>query len=165
GAAAFLAIFGFFFAPPASPRVLGGLTHMSSGGRLLLLLLIATVALAALELFRENPSTRPFFIVLGLGSSFPVLGRHIAVGAHFSLSGAGFSMVWIIFMAIVVLSGTMVYLAPSGTMPRASQPQQPQPSQTAGGQPQNPASQPWDQHNQPGAPQQFGGYQPPQPPG
>ena len=165
GAAAFLAIFGFFFAPSASPRVLGGLTHMSSGGWFLMLLLIATVALAALELFLENPWTRYFFIVLGLGSSFAILGRYMVVGAFFSLSGAGFSMVWIIFMAIVVLAGTMVYLAPSGTMPRASQPQQPQPSQTAGGQPQNPASQPWDQHNQPGAPQQFGGYQPPQPPG
>src|SRR5699024_5627701 len=40
GAAAFLAIFGFFFAPSASPRVLGGLTHMSSGGWFLMLLLI-----------------------------------------------------------------------------------------------------------------------------
>src|SRR5699024_341692 len=116
GAAAFLAIFGFFFAPSASPRVLGGLTHMSSGGWVLMLLLIATVALAALELFLENPWTRYFFIVLCLGSSFAILGRYMVVVAFFSLSGAGFSMVLIIFMAIVVLAGTMVYLAPSGTM-------------------------------------------------
>ena len=166
GAAAFLAIFGFFFAPSASPRVLGGLTHLSSGGWFLMLLLIATVALAAVELFLENPWTRYFFIVLGLGSSFAILGRYMVVGAFFSLSGAGFSMVWIIFMAVVVLAGTMVYLAPSGTTASAGQPpRQPQPHQSAGGQPQNPADQPWAQHNQPGAPQQFGGYQPPQHPG
>jgi len=166
GAAAFLAIFGFFFAPSASPRVLGGLTHMSSGGWFLMLLLIATVALAALELFLENPWTRYFFIVLGIGASFAILGRYMVVGTFFSLSGAGFSMVWIIFMAIVVLAGTMVYLAPATTMARAGQPpRQPQPYQPAGGQPQNPTSQPWAQHNQPGAPQQFGGYQPPQHPG
>src|SRR5699024_11151462 len=45
GAAAFLAIFGFFFAPSPSPRVLFGLTPRSSGGSLCMLLLIATVAL------------------------------------------------------------------------------------------------------------------------
>lgn len=160
GAAAFLAIFGFFFAPSASPRVLGGLTHMSSGGWFLMILLIATVVLAALELFLENPWTRYFFIVLGIGSAFAILGRYMVVGAFFSLSGAGFSMVWIIFMAIVVLAGTMVYLAPSNTTGRTTQaPRQPQPYQAAGG-------QPWAGPNQQGAPQQpFGGYQPPQHPG
>src|SRR5699024_12167287 len=49
GAAAFLAIFGFFFAPSASHRVLGGLAVMSSGGGFLVLLLVYICAFAEMQ--------------------------------------------------------------------------------------------------------------------
>lgn len=192
-AAAFLSLFGFFFNPSQTNTPLPALSHFSSGGWVLLLLVIATLAVSVVELLIGNRWTRYAFIVLGIGTAFALIGRYMTLGGFLTLYNTGFSLVWIMFMAFVMLAGTMVFLAPSGTTTQSPQsPQQPQQFQSApsqpgaqynqfdqsnqyGGRGQQPGQYPQGgygpqpgnspQSGQPGGSQQFGGYYPPQNPG
>lgn len=147
GGAAFLALFGFFFSPAASPTSMASPTHFGSGGWLLLILLIATVAVSVIDLIAPSRWTRYFFTVLGIGTAFALLGRYMTIAGLLTGYGVGFSLVWLIFMAIVLLAGTMVYLAPDMA---SSAPQQ-----------QSYHASP----NQPGGSHPFGGNYPPHTPG
>ncbi|WP_022870022.1 variant leucine-rich repeat-containing protein [Yaniella halotolerans] len=180
GGAAFLALFGFFFNPSVAPTSVLGVSHFSSGGWFLMLLLIATVAMSVIDLLMPNRWTRYAFVALGIGTAFALIGRYMTIMGILDGYRIGFSLVWVIFMAMVLLAGTMVYFAPgsSQAQPRPQQPQQP-PQQFQ----QNQQFQQYQQNppfNQPGGypqsgqfpqggygqePQQFGGYQPPQQPG
>jgi len=175
GGAAFLALFGFFFSPSVAPSSVLGVSHFSSGGWLLMLLLIGTVAMSVIELLMPNRWTRYAFVALGIGTAFALIGRYMTVVGFLAGYRVGFSLVWLIFMALVLLAGTMVYFAPDGsTSPSSPQQKHQQPQQFQQHQPQN------SQFNQPGSypqsgqfpqggygqqPQQFGGYQPPHQPG
>lgn len=173
GGAAFLALFGFFFSPSVAPSSVLGVSHFSSGGWLLMLLLIGTVAMSIIELLMPNRWTRYAFVALGIGTAFALIGRYMTIVGFLAGYRVGFSLVWLIFMALILLAGTMVYFAPdSATSPSSPQQKRQQPQQFQ--QQQN------SQFNQPGAypqseqfpqggygqqPQQFGGYQPPHQPG
>lgn len=177
--AAFLALFGYFFSPASTATPLAGISHFNAGGWLLMVLLIATLAISVVDLLIPNRWTQYFFVVLGIGTAFALIGRYMTVAGMLSVYGAGFSLVWLIFMAILILAGTMVYLAPEiSTAPSPRGPQQHQPSYRAG--PNQPGGQPgqfgeYGQQpgqpsqggygQQPGQSQQFGGYYPPQQPG
>lgn len=167
GGAAFLALFGFFFSPAASPTSMASPTHFGSGGWLLLILLIATVAVSVIDLIAPSRWTRYFFTVLGIGTAFALLGRYMTIAGLLTGYGVGFSLVWLIFMAIVLLAGTMVYLAPDMA---SSAPQQ----QSYHASPNQPGPQ-FPQHGgfgrypqqpgQPGGSHPFGGNYPPHTPG
>lgn len=173
GGAAFLALFGFFFSPSVAPSSVLGVSHFSSGGWLLMLLLIGTVAMSVIELLMPNRWTRYAFVALGIGTAFALIGRYMTIVGFLAGYRIGFSLVWLIFMALILLAGTMVYFAPdSATSPSSPQQKRQQPQQFQ--QQQN------SQFTQPGAypqseqfpqggygqqPQQFGGYQPPHQPG
>jgi len=160
GGAAFLALFGFFFNPAATPTSMASPTHFGSGGWLLLLLLIATVAVSVIDLIMPSRWTRYFFTVLGIGTAFALIGRYLTIAGLLTGYGVGFSLVWLIFMAIVLLAGTMVYLAPDMA---SSTPQQRQ-QQFYQASPNQPGPQ-FPQHGGFGQ-QPFGGNNyPPQHPG
>lgn len=176
GGAAFLSLFGFFFTPSTTAYALADMSHVAAGGWVILLLLIATVALAVLELLLPSKWMRYSFIVVSIGAGFALLARCFTLIGFLGTRGSSFSVVWLIFMALVLLAGAMLYLAarieagPSATQPRAAQPQpyqataHQQPGQyPQGGYGQHQGGYP--QGGQPGGPQQFGGYQPPQQPG
>lgn len=185
--AAFLALFGFFFSPTATPSALGGISHFSTGGWLLMVLLIATLAISVVDLLLPSRWTHYFFAVLGIGTAFALIGRYMTIAGMLSGYAAGFSLVWIIFMAIIILAGTMVYLAPemssqSPGTPQHQQSQQPQAQQAQpyqavptqpgeqfgqfGGYGQQPGQYPQGGYGQqPGSSPQYGGYYPPQQPG
>src|SRR5699024_4623622 len=155
---------------------LADMSHVAAGGWVILLLLIATVALAVLELLLPSKWMRYSFIVVSIGAGFALLARCFTLIGFLGTRGSSFSVVWLIFMALVLLAGAMLYLAarieagPSATQPRAAQPQPYQATahQQPGQYPQGGYGQQqggYPQGGQPGGPQQFGGYQPPQQPG
>ena len=186
GGAAFLALFGFFFSPSVAPTSVLGVSHFSSGGWFLMLLLIATVAMSVIDLLLPNRWTRYAFVALGIGTAFGLIGRYMTIMGILDGYRIGFSLVWVIFMALVLLAGTMVYFAPDSSTPgnlaqgNSQSHQRPQQPPQAQQPPQFQQYQPNPQFNQPGGypqpgqfpqggygqqPQQFGGYQPPQQPG
>lgn len=171
GGAAFLALFAFFFNPSAGPTPMPGVSHFASGGWVLLLLLIATVALSVIDLLMPSRWSRYFFVVLGVGTAFAVIARYMTVIGVLTFYGAGFSLVWLIFTALILLAGMMVYFAPETTQHTPRQPQS-SPYQSTQNQSGGHQYDAFNQPNQPGAqpgygqqPPQFGGYQPPQNPG
>src|SRR5699024_7130749 len=103
GGAAFLALFGFFFSPSVAPSSVLGVSHFSSGGWLLMLLLIGTVAMSVIELLMPNRWTRYAFVALGIGTAFALIGRYMTVVGFLAGYRVGFSLVWLIFMALILL--------------------------------------------------------------
>lgn len=142
GGAAFMTLFGFFFSATASGFGIPTASHLSSGGWLMLLLFLATVTLSILQLVKPAPWTRYFFIVVSFGAAFTMIGRSTALIGFFTMQNTSFSVIWMLFMSLVLLAGIMVYTAPRSTDATD------RPAQT------RPAQQP---------PQQFGYHQPHQP--
>lgn len=176
GGAAFLSLFGFLFSPTleyAGPFD----THLGSGGWVVLLLLIATVALSLLQLLKPSRWMRFFFIAVSMGAAFMTLGRTLTLIGYFSMRYTSFSTLWLLFMALVILAGALMFLAPKASdsnmahATRATPGQQqqfgatppygyqPQPGQQPGGYPQYPAGPRQDGGYSSGGPQQDGPQQ------
>lgn len=152
GGAAFLSLFGFFFSATLRHNY-GFSSQVGGGGWLILLLFLATITLSLLQLLRPSEWMRYFFLVVSFGAAFAMIGRAITLMGLFAMTNMSFSVVWLLFMSLVLLAGTMVYLAPSSS----DTTQQQNPGQQAGGAAPNPAGygQP-----QPGAPFEGYGQQP-----
>ncbi|HJF13893.1 MAG TPA: energy-coupling factor transporter transmembrane protein EcfT [Enteractinococcus helveticum] len=146
GGAAFMTLFGFFFGPSVGGYGVPMSSHLASGGWMILLLCLATVTLSILQLLKPSAWMRFFFMVVSFGAAFMMIGRTTAVLGFFTLQHTSFSVLWMLFMSLVLLAGVMIYTAPKAS----DTDQQAQRPGTASAQP---------------APQQFG-YQPPvqQPP-
>ena len=127
GGAAFLSLFGFIFSPALQYSVPFA-SHMTSGGWVILLLFLATVALALLQLLKPSAWMRFFFIVVSLGAGFAMLGRASTLMGFFTMRGTSFSVLWLMFMSLVLLAGAMMYLAPksSGSNGQQQQTHRPQ---------------------------------------
>lgn len=173
GGAAFLSLFGFFFSPSVAGYGPPEATHLASGGWLMLVLGIATVGLALVDLLMSNQWTRYFFVVVGIGTGFALIGRYLALSSFLTPMGVGFSVVWIILMAVLIIAGTMVYLAPSQSGSPNGQQQSAQQYHSTGrseapyNMPPQPGYGPQQTQQYPqggtyGGPQQPGGYNPPQ---
>lgn len=159
GGAAFLSLFGFIFAPTLDYTV-SFASHLTAGGWIVLLLYIATVALSILQLLKPSPWMRFFFIVASLGAGFVMVGRALTMIGFFTMRYTGFSVLWLLFMSLVLLAGTFIYLAP-----KASDNQQPPQRQQPTGQqgqyqtpPQQYGQQPGQYPGHQSGPQHFGGY-------
>lgn len=150
GGAAFMTLFGFFFGPSVGGFGVPSTSHLAAGGWMILLLFLATVTLSILQLLKPSAWMRFFFIVVSFGAAFMMIGRTTALLGFFSLQHTSFSVIWMLFMSLVLLAGIMIYTAPK-TSDASNQ------GQASGTPPAQPA--------QP-APQQFGYQQPPmqQPP-
>jgi|GEM_PF-2372085 len=166
GGAAFLSLFGFLFAPGLDAgRVFT--THLSAGGWVILLLLIATVALSLLQLLKPSAWMRFFFIAASLGAAFMMLGRTMTLVSYLTMQFTSFSTLWLLFMALVMLAGALMFLAPKasdGEQPnstRSMSTAQPGQYGTPYGQQPQPGQQTTNYPQQPGGPQQpYGGYSP-----
>lgn len=147
GGAAFMTLFGFFFGPSVGGMARAMTSHVASGGWLILLLFLATVTLSILQLLKPSAWMRYFLIAVSFGAAFTMIGRTTAVLGFFTLQHTSFSVIWMLFMSLVLLAGIMIYTAPK--------------TSDANDQSQGPSTPP-AQH----APQQFGYQQPPmqQPP-
>ena len=165
GGAAFMTLFGFFFGPSVGGFGVPSTSHLASGGWMILLLFLATVTLSILQLLKPSAWMRFFFIVVSFGAAFTMIGRTSALLGFFSMQNTSFSVLWMLFMSLVLLAGIMVYTAPktSDTNGQAGDtaPTQPAPQQFGYQQPpmqqpgygQQPGTQPYDGYGQ-----QPGGY-------
>ena len=161
GGAAFLSLFGFIFTPTLD-TTMPFASHLTAGGWIIVLLFIATVALSLLQLLKPSPWMSFFFVAVSLGAGFVMIGRALTLIGFFTMRYTGFSVLWLLFMSLVLLAGTLIYLAPKSSDANPAAPstrQQGYPSQQYG-----PQSGYGHQHpgypNYPGGPQQFGGYSP-----
>lgn len=157
GGAAFLSLFGFFFGLTLRHNY-GFSSQVGGGGWLILLLFLATITLSLLQLLRPSGWMRFFFLVVSFGAAFAMIGRAITLIGLFAMSNMSFSVVWLLFMSLVLLAGTMVYLAPSSS----DTTQQQNPGQQVGGAAPNPAGYGQPQPRAPfeGYGQQPGSYPP-----
>lgn len=122
GGAAFLSLFGFIF-NPGLQYMAPFASHMAAGGWIVLLLFLATVALSLLQLLKPSTWMRFFFIVVSLGAGFAMLGRAGTLIGFYTMRGTSFSVLWLLFMSLVLLAGAMMFLAPKFS-DRNGQPQQ-----------------------------------------
>lgn len=153
GGAAFLGLFGFFFSPTLRYDFAFS-SQVAGGGWLILLLFLATITLSLLQLLKPSAWMRFFFLVVSFGAAFAMLGRAITLIGFLAMPNTSFSVVWLLFMSLILLGGAMVYIAPSSQDNTRQHP-----GQSAGGAASNPGygQQPG---NQPygGYSQQPGGY-------
>lgn len=157
GGAAFMTLFGFFFGPSVGGFGVPSSSHLASGGWMILLLFLATVTLSILQLLKPSAWMRFFFIAVSFGAAFMMIGRTTALLGFFTLQHTSFSVIWMLFMSLVLLAGIMIYTAPKTSDAHQAQtpgipPTQPAPQQFGYQQPQQP---PYGQ--QPGTPP-YGGY-------
>lgn len=108
GGAAFLSLFSFFFAP--SPTMHYG-SHLGAGGWLVLLLLLGTIVLSILQLVKPSRWMRFAFLAVSLGAGFMMFGRAMTFFWFFLVRDTGFSVVWMMAMATILLAASLVYLA------------------------------------------------------
>src|SRR5699024_9441332 len=114
GGAALLSLFGFFFSATLRHNY-GFSSQVGGGGWLILLLFLATITLSLLQLLRPSEWIRYLFLVVSFGAAFAMIGRAITLMGLFAMTNMSFSVVWLLFMSLVLLAGTMVYLAPSSS--------------------------------------------------
>mgnify|MGYP007082236011 FL=1 len=158
GGAAFMTLFGFFFGPSVGGMARAMTSHLTSGGWMILLLCLATVTLSILQLLKPSAWMRYFLIAVSFGAAFMMIGRTTAVLGFFTLQHTSFSVLWMLFMSLVLLAGIMIYIAPktSDTSGQASGTPSTQQAPQQFGYPQPPAQHP-GYGQQPGAPP-YGGY-------
>ncbi len=159
GGAAFMTLFGYFFSPTLSGFGMPTSSHVASGGWMILLLFLATVTLSILQLVKPSAWLRYFLIVVSFGAAFTMIGRTTALIGFFTMQNTSFSVIWMLFMSLVLLAGIMVYIAPKAADSNGqsgNQGQQPAPQQQQFGYQPAPMQQPGYGHH-PGNPP-YGGY-------
>ena len=162
GGAAFLSLFGFIFTPTLD-TTMPFTSHLTAGGWIIILLFIATVIMSLLQLLKPSPWMSFFFVAVSLAAGFIMIGRALTLIGFFTMRYTGFSVLWLLFMSLVLIAGTLIYLAPKSSDATAANPSNrrqgypPQQycQQPGYGQPQHPGYP-----NYPGTPQQYGGYSP-----
>lgn len=151
GGAAFLSLFGFIFTPTLD-TTMPFTSHLTAGGWIVVLLFIATVVMSLLQLLKPSPWMGFFFVAVSLAAGFIMIGRALTLIGFFTMRYTGFSVLWLLFMSLILIAGTLIYLAPKSsdaTTGNQSDRQQPGYDQQQPGQP-----------NYPAGPQQYGGYSP-----
>lgn len=165
GGAAFLSLFGFIFTPTLDYNLPFG-SHLSAGGWIIVLLFIATVALSLVQLLKPSSWMRFFFIAVSLAAGFLMIGRALTLIGFFTMRYTGFSVLWLLFMSLVLVAGALMYLAPRPSDEQPASTRQPTGQQEYYGAPQQYGQQPGygQQHTGsphfPSGPQQYGGYSP-----